>query len=426
MSAETLVSSLERLASALSAQPFQQQFIDQWGWQGTPFGAADLALMSRQIAADIQRIEWTKPDNESTARFVELAAKVDKATNTIVPSLQGGYMSLDALMNTLVGIEILVRRLISKDVVLATLKTASTIGRRVQLANDQLDNALSRINGLDATTARILRAADAAEKLDLTTQELDEAIKHANYSKESVLKLQFTAEEAARAAGSASDVVKMLEGNAADIMKKIEAVYGASTTVALANSFDQKAKDLNKSVGLWVLVLLGGLLLGVLVGQERFPTLLNALENKPNWGVVAMYMLISALSLGPGVWLAWIATKQIGQRFRLAEDYGYKASLAKAYEGYRAEAANLDPIFKAQLFAVALGRLEELPLRTIDKDVSGSPLNDLLQSPQFKEHIEKLPGFKAVMIGLLERVLPIGVVEKWVGSGVETKTAPKE
>ena len=139
-----------------------------------------------------------------------------------------------------------------------------------------------------------------------------------------------------------------------------------------------------------------------------------------------MHSVISALSLGPGVWLALIATKQIGQRFRLAEDYGYKASLAKAYEGYRTEAANLDPLFTAQLFAVALGRLEELPLRTIDKDVAGSPLNDLLQSPHFKEQIAKVPGLKGVMIGLLQRVLPASAVERWINANQEAIRSKKD
>lgn len=414
MSASTLMASLEALAKALEQQSFQGQFTDQWGWQGTPFAAADLAAMSRQIAEDIRVVDWSKVSESARMRFADLASRVDKAKNAIVPSMHGGYMSLDAIMNTLVGVDLLLRGFVSEDVVHATLKPATTLGRRVKLANEQLDSAVARIDGLEKTTDRILRATEAAEKLDVTTDELDQAVKFVGNAKESVIKYQIAAEAAVKEAASINAALRAQGDSAESIMKKINLAYGAATTIGLAKSFDDKAKELNKSMGLWVIVLVGALLMGVLVGQDRFPQLMSALAGKPDWGVVVMYMTISALSLGPGVWLAWIATKQIGQRFRLAEDYGYKASLAKAYEGYRNEAEGLDPIFSAQLFAVALGRLEELPLRTIAKDVSGSPLNDLLQSRQFKEHMEKVPGFQGIMIGLLRRVMPQGAVDKWM------------
>jgi hypothetical protein len=414
MSADKLTNSLIALASALESHGFQTQFIDQWGWQGTPFNASDLAVMSRQIAHDIKIIDWTKASPEAAPRFSDLATRVDKTRNSILPSLNGGYMSLDAIMNTLMGVEWLVRGFISEDVVQATLKPASTLGRRIKVAHDQLDSAISKIEGIENTTERILRAADAAEKLDITVNDLDQALKFAGVTKEAVVRSQLAAEEAASKATASISALSAHELNADAILKKINSAYGAATTIGLAKSFDEKAKELNKSMGIWVIVLIGALLLGVFVGQDRFPQLMKALEGKPDWGVVLMYMTISALSLGPSVWLAWIATKQIGQRFRLAEDYGYKASLAKAYEGYRNEAESLDPLFSAQLFAIALGRLEELPLRTIAKDVAGSPLNDLLQSPQFKDQLDNLPGFKGVMIGLLERTMPESAIEKWL------------
>lgn len=426
MSVEKLAGSLEDLASALESHGFKTQFIDQWGWQGAPFDANDLAAMARQIAADITRIQWVKLDAAALARFEDLSVRVQKVSSVVLPTLSGGHMSLDSIMNTLVGVEILVRGYVSNDVVQATLKVASTVGRRVKLANDQLDAAMVKIDGLDATTTRILRAADAAEKIDLTVQDLDDAVKHASNSKEAVLKSELAAAEALKSADSSSKALKNIELQASEVMRKINSAYGAATTEGLAKSFDEKAKELNKSMAIWICVLLGGLLMGVLVGQDRFPLLLKALESKPEWSVVFMHSVISALSLGPGVWLAWIATKQIGQRFRLAEDYGYKASLAKAYEGYRTEAASLDPLFTAQLFAVALGRLEELPLRTIDKDVAGSPLNDLLQSPHFKEQIAKVPGLKGVMIGLLQRVLPANAVERWVNANQEAIRSKKD
>lgn len=426
MSSVTLQVSLSSLASALEAQGFKSQFIDQWGWQAAPFSADDLALMARQIAADIGAIDWAKAPANAQSVFAELAAKVDKAKNVVVPSLSGGYMSLDSLMNTLVGVELLVRGFVTKDVVASTFKSTSTFGRRIELANSQLETAVNKIDGLEVRTEKINRAAEIADRLDVTMGELDEALKQVASAHQNALKFQLEAEAAVKAAVDSKNNASLAAKDAESVMTKVHAAYGAATTEGLAKSFDQKAKELNNSVKAWVGVLLVALIVGVIVGQDRFPKLMTALESKPEWGVVAMHMVMSALSLGPGVWLAWIATKQIGQRFRLAEDYAYKASLAKAYEGYRAQAANLDPMFSSQLFAIALGRLEELPLRTIDRDVAGSPLNDLMQSKEFRAQLERVPGLKDTVVSVLERSVPKPVIDFWTGKRDKEEKKPGE
>ncbi|MNV99006.1 hypothetical protein D3C71_1943230 [compost metagenome] len=91
------------------------------------------------------------------------------------------------------------------------------------------------------------------------------------------------------------------------------------------------------------------------------------------------------------MWFAWVSTKQIGQRFRLAEDYGFKASVAKAYEGYRKEAARIDEAFEAKLFSIALTRLDEAPLRTVEAETPGSPWHELFANAKSNpEFLEKL------------------------------------
>ncbi len=47
--------------------------------------------------------------------------------------------------------------------------------------------------------------------------------------------------------------------------------------------------------------------------------------------------------------------------------------MAKAYEGYRKEAARIDPQFEARLFGSALTRLDEAPLRLVEIGSHGSP-----------------------------------------------------
>lgn len=114
-------------------------------------------------------------------------------------------------------------------------------------------------------------------------------------------------------------------------------------------------------------------------------------------------MVLSLLTVGAPVWLAWLATKQISHIFRLEQDYGFKASFAKAYEGYRAEAVRLDPQFEARLFASALQRLDENPLRLVADNQAGSPLNDFLQQPWLQNLMTSDSSIKNNVIEFLKK-----------------------
>ena len=113
-----------------------------------------------------------------------------------------------------------------------------------------------------------------------------------------------------------------------------------------------------------------------------------------------MNFILSILSVGAPLWFAWVATKQITQRFRLAEDYAYKASVAKAYEGYRREAAKIDPAFAARLFGSSLTRLEEAPLRLMEENSHGSPLHELFGSSKLQAAAAIFPEFREKLLEL--------------------------
>jgi hypothetical protein len=89
-------------------------------------------------------------------------------------------------------------------------------------------------------------------------------------------------------------------------------------------------------------------------------------------------VMLTMVSVAAPVWFAWVLTKQIGQRFRLAEDYGFKASVAKAYEGYRREAINVDGEMAKRLLGLALDRIDEAPIRLVERENHGSPIQEML------------------------------------------------
>jgi len=93
----------------------------------------------------------------------------------------------------------------------------------------------------------------------------------------------------------------------------------------------------------------------------------------------------------------------------LAEDYAYKASVSKAYEGYRREAAQLDEDFQKRLFASALTRLDEQPLRFVENESHGSPWHELLSSDIVKDAVRIAPQ----------------LVSEWKQKAVDTVAASK-
>jgi hypothetical protein len=129
--------------------------------------------------------------------------------------------------------------------------------------------------------------------------------------------------------------------------------------------------------------------------------------------VLAVQVILSLLTVGAPIWMAWLSTKQIGHSFRLSEDYGFKAAVAKAYEGFRDEAIRLDPQFEARLFSSALQRLDENPLRLVSDSQAGSPMQELIEQPWFQDAIKVVPGFRDQFLdflkGILKRDPPRGV-----------------
>ena len=115
-----------------------------------------------------------------------------------------------------------------------------------------------------------------------------------------------------------------------------------------------------------------------------------------------MHIALSIVSVSAPIWIAWLATKQITKRFQLSEDYAFKASVAKAYEGYRKEAARIDVALEARLFSSALTRLEEAPLRLIDHDSYGSPWHELVASSGFQKAISTIPELKNTFVDIFK------------------------
>lgn len=272
---------------------------------------------------------------------------------------------------------------------------------KLRKLTNQLRGMEARLNGLEPRTTslttmveRIEHAYNAADQLPTDLESLSEArlkievLAHkAETDQSHVLNVRERADELDRQLSkSASD--------AKDVLERCETAYSAATSVGLAAAFSERSTALAKSMWFWVTGLVLALVAGSYFGSGQLHAL-SELVKVPDasTSLIALNLFLSLLSVGAPVWFAWLSTKQIGQRFRLAEDYAFKASISRAYEGFRREAARFDKDMEARLLSSALTRLDELPLRLVETTSHGSPWHELASSDLVKQAMKSVPDF---------------------------------
>lgn len=124
------------------------------------------------------------------------------------------------------------------------------------------------------------------------------------------------------------------EGKYETLTTKIEGLLPGATSAGLAKSyFDQKNSYKWPNI-IWSAVF--GL---TMVGMVYYA--IHTISKSTDIGNVFMNILSRAPFFIPTIWLALFASKQQSQNRRLEQEYAYKESLAKSYDGYKREIENL-------------------------------------------------------------------------------------
>jgi hypothetical protein len=348
-----------------------------------------------QLLIDLIADNDTDDISKNEAQVADYERRLEHLRAHTIPQIWGNSgQAVPAYIFTLNGLQRALKKALPTDD--PTLVAAKS--RKIQT---QLRGLEARLNGLDPRTStlaamveRIEHAYTAADQLPADLEALDDARKSINQklNDSTAAKAQIdTLKE------NAAELEKQLSKHAEDaksVLDQCETAYSAATSVGLAAAFDEKSKSLSKSMWLWVAGLLAALWAGNHFGSAQLHTL-NDLSAQPNvsTGILVLNLLLSMLSIAAPIWFGWLATKQIGQRFRLAEDYAYKASISRAYEGFRREASRIDKDLEAKLLESALSRLDELPLRYVETDNHGSPWHEFASSGLVKQALRVAPDF---------------------------------
>ena len=400
---------LDALATAVTnAWGADTTACENFGWFAPAVTRHDLADLARNLATDIRSTDSETIDPTALKLVQDLPRRLQVLQGNTVPQMFGGNsgQAIPAYVSTVALVRSIVLPAIGWQVIPDQKALPSSLARRARAAQAELDQLTPNLTQLAKQIEDIQSAHKVADSLPIDLQALSEA--REKVSKSSI-EAALTEEKLHKAWSESENYLKWMKDNNEEARKLIElceAAYQITTTKGLAGAFDQRAGRLAWSMWTWVGGLVLALGIGSYIGAHRLEILSAALQaTNPNWGGIAILAILSLLSVGAPLWFAWLATKQIGQRFRLAEDYAFKASVAKAYEGYRKEAARIDPAFEHRLFGSALTRLDEAPLRLVETGTHGSPWHELANSDAVRRTFDAAPEFRDKIIDLLrERI----------------------
>ncbi len=370
-------------------------FVEIHGWTWASVNRHSLAVIPKNLSDNLRKISNIKIDQDTNEDLEEVCKMIRYLTSKTLPNMFNGNDVVGVFNSTMSAIRAMLEPLWGWEFLNDANALPKGLATRLRGIEAALNTIAPQKEDLEKWIKLIVDGKDAAISLPTDLELLKESRnKVEKYTTDSAINI----DKIEGFYNTSENLLKKLtdhEKEAEKIVNQCNEILRNTTSVGLAAAFDERANKSNISKWIWVGGLIAALVIGAYIGSERVKLLTDSLNaENPHWSVISMHIILSALSIGAPLWFAWLSTKQINQSFKLSEDYAFKASVAKAYEGYRREAARIDPVFEARLFSSALTRLEEAPLRLVEGDTHGSPWHELFSSPAFQKAIDTVPELK--------------------------------
>jgi outer membrane murein-binding lipoprotein Lpp len=384
---ESVIISLEGLGKALRQTYAENSILSNaWGWNHPPLSTGDLAHLLDNLSYKLKLIEFNEIDKELEEEIAEIPKRVEIFKSSTLPFLSNSnaLQAISVYSQLVLWITNTLDPLFSWETIKDTKVLPNQISKKLRSIQSEINEIVPNKEDLKRQIDLINNAVEAAENLPTDLEALKDARNKVNKLSTDTVELYGKIDVYYKMVEDASEKIKIKKEEADKLVAQCEEAYKITTTKGLAAAFDQRANKLSTSMWFWVAGLLSALGIGIYISSQRFELLYSAMNSQKPTEYIWIQLFLSFLSLGAPIWFAWIATRQIGERFKLSEDYAFKSSVAKAYEGYRKEAARIDKDLELRLFSSALSRLEEAPLRLMETQHYGSPLHELISSRQKK------------------------------------------
>ena len=367
------------------------------------------AELIEEVQSIIELVEDREIDDlgEAEPRVADYVRRLDHLVEQTIPNMWGNAAhAVAAFQFTMDGLRKALGGLADEDKVAESRKKLRELRRQLRSMEAELSGLEPRTGSLADMVDRIEQAYGSADRLPTDLESLAEAreavsrlVGEVTGDRDRVSAIRERGEEVETALNNCAEEARA-------VLQQCETAYSAATSVGLAAAFTERSKELARSMWFWIAGLVAALAAGSFLGSNQLRALSAVFaEAEASASALMLNVLLAILSVGAPVWFAWLSTKQIGQRFRLTEDYGYKASISRAYEGFRREAARFDEDMEAKLLGSALARLDELPLRLVEEKSHGSPWHELASSDVVKRAMNEIPGFAGQIKGLASKAI---------------------
>jgi len=405
---EKIIELKDRLISLKGALdkaiPNDEAFTTQGGWSAPSVSWADLdAAVEDVIAVIDRRGDGSDPlDTDAADKIEKIITRLKFLEDSTVPNIWGNTAAgVQAFLLTMFMVRRDLEIFLKTDPRHQITEDLNAIRRRVRAANATLNSLEPNLTQVSSMVSDIQKAYVAADRLPTDLEALTEQRSQIAKLGQEAAKDHGRAQIAREKSEELQAALKVISDEAKGVLENCQSAYSAATSVGLARAFSERSKSLTFAMGLWVFGLIVALGVAGFLGGSRLESLSQLLGGEQaQTGPIVLSIAMSVLSIGAPIWFAWLATKQVGQQFRLAEDYAFKASISRAYEGYRREAARIDVDLEARLLASALDRLDEEPLRLVDSATHSSPLQEALSSEVVKQAFQQIPNFADQVRGL--------------------------
>lgn len=392
-----IIEELDKIIEALSTMPNNEPFsLAHANWSFPGLTKNELIFAARDLSEKI-RIRGKEDLGPSKVQLDDYIRRLQFLRSNTVPQIYNSSAAgVPAYLLTLEGLSKALQPALKTDLEIGSDigQLAKDVIRRLRAVETRLKDTEPRAENLTEMVSRIEQAYQAADQLPTDLQSLKEEREKIADLVESAQREYGELFSNRNIASKAAQELTEKNNEAKDVLEKIQLTYAAATSQGLASAFTERSKGLANSMWVWTLAFIIALIIGAIFGTQRVEEINNLLKNPAmtNWAVI-INLLLAVFSVGAPIWFGWMATKQINQRFRLSEDYAFKAAVSRAYEGYRKEAARIDKDLEAKLLSSALDRLDEQPLRFVESANHGSPWHELATSQAVKSAMEKIPGF---------------------------------
>lgn len=398
---------LDQLAESITdANTSDSLLSDSFGWSSPSLNRHDLASLASNLSNKLKESANEEVSDELNSKLEDIPDRIVSYTENSLPQLltSNAVNGVPVYLALIEWISSTIEPLFTWESLGDNKAMPSQLAKRLRSIQIEINNLVPDKEAIQAQLKVIKDATDTAETLPTDLEALKQARAQVNQFSSNSAELYGKIDSYFKEIEFTSKAIQAKHDEAEKIVQQCNEAYRITTSVGLAAAFDSRASKLATSMWVCVIGLAISLGVGAWIGAYRVQLLSDLIKvENPQWGGIWIHLVLSFLSISAPVWFAWLATKQINQRFRLSEDYAFKASVAKAYEGYRREAARIDPEFESRLFASALTRLEEAPLRLVESDPHGSPWHELLESTSFRKALNTVPNLKDQFLDVINQ-----------------------